>query len=719
MLRWLSFAAVAIFAFPAAAQIGAGNLAVYRVGTGSAALNGNATATFVDVFSNAGALQNSITVSSTGANHLTNSGSATSEGALARSTNGLFLNFGGYDADAGTTGIAATTAATNPRVIGQIDATGSYSRPGNLGGTAYSGSNIRSAVSNGSSYWTGGTASTAANGGIWSVPGPTQISTTVSNTRVVNIFSDQLYFSTASGATLGIWAVGTGTPTSGGQTSVNIINTGTGSSPYAFQANTTGDVVYIADDRATAAGGIQKWTNNGSGWTLAYTLGTGATNIGARGLTIDWSNPSAPIIYATTGESSANRLIKIIDTGSGSAATTLATAGANTAFRGVDQTLLPATWTASASGNFVNTNNSTTGFGNQYSNWSVGLAEGINLAFQNVNAPIIAANNNSTLTSVSSITFTGTGFGSSTTAYTLTGNALTLNGSAATGSGVTNNSSAAQTINLNLTIASPQTFNAASGNLNFGGTIDLSGANQLTVTGSGTTFISGQITGAGGGSLSKTGAGTLILSNNNTYSGGTLISGGTVLVSGTNATGTGTTVVSGSGRLQGNATLANVFLSSGGTVAPGTSPGTLNTGSATWNGGGIYEFEITNATGTAGTDWDLWNVTNNNGLTLNAASGNEFLINIPDPQTVANFDPLQSYSWQFASFVGTIQGLGFNPNAFSVSSGGPFFGNGSFTVSQSGGGLFLNFTPTPVPEPGSLVLVGAVGFFALRRRRKG
>jgi len=715
MLRRLSFAAAAIFALPVAAQIGAGNLAVYRVGTGSGALGSGATATFVDVFSNAGALQSSITIDATGANRLTNSGTATSEGFLNRSTNGLLLNFGGYDADAGTAGIAATTAATNPRVIGQIDATGTYSRPGNMGGTAYSGSNIRSAVSNGSTYWTGGTGSPASGGGVWTTTGTTQVSSTVTNVRVVNIFSDQLYFSTGAG-TRGIYAVGTGTPTGAGVTSTIVFATGTTSSPYSFQANTAGSVVYVADDNAAASGGgIQKWTWNGSTWTLAYTLATGATS-GARGLTIDWSDPSAPVLYATTTETSANRLIKITDTGAGSSFSTLATAGANTAFRGVDQTLLPATWTASASGNFVNTNTSTTGFGNQYSNWSVGLADGINLAFQRVNAATVTATNNGPLTSVSSITFTGGGFGSQNTQYTLAGNALSLTGVVAGGTGVTNNSSVTQTINLNLTIFAPQTFDAAAGNLTFGGAIDLVGANQLTVTGTGTTTITGQITGAAGGSLSKTGTGTLVLTNNNTYNNGTLVSDGTVLVSGTNATGTGTTVVSGSGRLQGNATLASVFMSSGGTVAPGTSPGTLNSGSATWNGGAIYEFEINDATGSAGVNWDLWNVTNSNGLTINAASGNEFIINIPDPQTVANFDPSQSYSWEFVTFVGTIQGLGFDPNAFQVLYGSPF--SGSFAVSQVGSGLFLNFTPTPVPEPGAYMLAAsAAGLWLLRRRR--
>jgi hypothetical protein len=49
---------------------------------------------------------------------------------------------------------------------------------------------------------------------------------------------------------------------------------------------------------------------------------------------VDWSG-SNPLIYATTAEGSANRLVKITDTGSASTATTLATASPNTIFRGV------------------------------------------------------------------------------------------------------------------------------------------------------------------------------------------------------------------------------------------------------------------------------------------------------------------------------------------------------------------------------------------------
>ena len=59
--------------------------------------------------------------------------------------------------------------------------------------------------------------------------------------------------------------------------------------------------------------------------------------VGARGIAVDFSGAS-PIVYATTGEGSlaANRLISIVDTGSGSAVTVLATSATGTILRGLE-----------------------------------------------------------------------------------------------------------------------------------------------------------------------------------------------------------------------------------------------------------------------------------------------------------------------------------------------------------------------------------------------
>ena len=88
----------------------AGNLVIYRVGEGTAVLGGNATAAFLDEYSPTGTLVQSkaLPTADNGIHQtLTNSGSATSEGQLNRSSDGKCLVFGGYDATPGTNGVLA------------------------------------------------------------------------------------------------------------------------------------------------------------------------------------------------------------------------------------------------------------------------------------------------------------------------------------------------------------------------------------------------------------------------------------------------------------------------------------------------------------------------------------------------------------------------------------------------------------------------------------
>jgi len=78
---------------------------------------------------------------------------------------------------------------------------------------------------------------------------------------------------------------------------------------------------------------VQRWDYNGSAWTMSYAF-AGITNIGARGVAVDFSG-AHPVVYATTAEASTNRLVSITDTGAASTVTTLATAGVDQVFRGV------------------------------------------------------------------------------------------------------------------------------------------------------------------------------------------------------------------------------------------------------------------------------------------------------------------------------------------------------------------------------------------------
>lgn len=313
-----------------------GNLIVFRVGDGSAALTNAATPIFLDVYTPAGALVQSIAVptSVSGLNRaVTCAGTSTSEGLMTRSVDGQYILFAGYDAAPGTAAVAATTAATVNRIVARLDYTGTINSSTALTDFASAG-NARGAFSvNGTDIWVSG-----SNSGVrYTTLGATtstQLSTTPTNIRMVNSFNGQLYITASSGTFQGISAVGTGMPTTSGQTITTLpgFPVAAGPSPYGFSIKpASADIAYVADDRAIASGGgIQKWIFNGVTWSLAYTLNTGLTT-GARNIAVDWSVAN-PVIFLTDAS---NRLLKFTDAGVGSASTLLATAGANTALRGV------------------------------------------------------------------------------------------------------------------------------------------------------------------------------------------------------------------------------------------------------------------------------------------------------------------------------------------------------------------------------------------------
>jgi hypothetical protein len=305
------------------------NLAVLRIGNGSASLTSAGTPVFVDEYTVGGALAQSIALPANGSGALVSSGSASSEGALMRSPDGSLLCFAGYNADAGTASIASTTSAAVPRAAGTLDAGGSFALAATTS-TQFSGNNIRSAATDGTNnFWAAGNTSGTYYLGNASAASPVQ--TTLANTRVLNTINDTLWFTVGSGTARGLYAF-SGLP-AGASSATQLIDTGASSSPYAFAVNAAGTLAYIADDSAVASGGgIQKWINDAGTWSLAYTLTNAGT--GSRGLAVDFSGANA-VMYSTTTESSTNRLVVITDTGSNAPATTLATAPPNTVFRGV------------------------------------------------------------------------------------------------------------------------------------------------------------------------------------------------------------------------------------------------------------------------------------------------------------------------------------------------------------------------------------------------
>lgn len=293
----LSFSLSLLTLWSYASNLTPGNLVVVRVGDGTSALSNASTAVFLDEYTPSGTLVQSIPLptSLSGSNHaLTLSGTASTEGAIALSPNGQYLSFAGYDTSVGYAGVAS--GITN-RTIARVGANGVINTStGYLAGSAYVNGNFRSAVTNdGNEFWTSGTGGNT--GGVWYIPfgsftnAATQLNTTGSSIRVVDIYNGQLYYSTNT-ATQGIYKEGSGLPTSFGQTASILPGLPTLdslSSPFAFlfldeNPSVAGvDVLYVIDDNANAPkGGIYKYSLVGGTWV---TNGNSPNANSLRGIT--------------------------------------------------------------------------------------------------------------------------------------------------------------------------------------------------------------------------------------------------------------------------------------------------------------------------------------------------------------------------------------------------------------------------------------------------
>ena len=169
--------------------------------------------------------------------------------------------------------------------------------------------------------------------------------------------------------------------------------------------------------------------------------------------------------------------------------------------------------------------------------------------------------------------------------------------------------------------------------------------------------------------------------------------------------------------------LGDLIVASGATLAPGSSPGTLSTGDQTWEGGGTLNIELDNATGVAGTNWDLLDISGL--LSITATSGDPFQIALNTllegtntPGDMSNFDASSTYIWTIVTTTGGI--TGFSQDAFSIDDSGftnslvGDFSIPAFSLLVRDNDLLLYYTP----EPGTAVLLTmGLGSLGLRRRR--
>ena len=490
-----------------------GNLVVINVDSTTSSVS-------LKEYTTSGTLSQTVSIPNTGATTaLTLSGSSTSEGALSRSENGAYLGFAGYRT--GTSGSLTARVIARVAYDGAVDATSAI--PTTEG---YSGNNIRGAVfsNNGSQYWASGNGS-GVTGGVrtntfGSTTGSVLVSSAPTNVRTVNIFNGQLFTGASSGTFQGVATVGTGLPTTTGNT-ITILPgfpTASGPSTYGFSmspgALASGSVAYVADDRTTTSGGIQKWNYDGTTWTLTYTLGTGVSNIGARGVTVDYSAYNSTtglgaVIYGTSAEALLNRIFTITDNGSSSTATTLATASSLNKFRGIQFAPVSATFPTIASTGTISPLSTTYGTASAETSFSV---SGTNMTTGILVTPPtgfeVSLTSGGTFTST--VTVGASGTISSTPVYVRLTSTATVAGSPYAGNNVLSSTGAAS---INVATASSTVSPLAITSI--GATTSnkvYDGSNTATITGATTvgTVNGDVITIAGGGTFANANIGTAI-----------------------------------------------------------------------------------------------------------------------------------------------------------------------------------------------------------------
>jgi fibronectin-binding autotransporter adhesin len=248
--------------------------------------------------------------------------------------------------------------------------------------------------------------------------------------------------------------------------------------------------------------------------------------------------------------------------------------------------------------------------------------------------------------------------------------------------------------------------------------------NTITVS-TGTTTISAELTGGSTFGMTKQGNGTLTLTAANTYTGATNVYGGTLQIASTGTIENTSDISVGGGAkflynnsaiplsqpitltsgatLGGTGTLAvATTIVSGAMLAPGASVGTLTVDnkSMTWENGGVYVWEISDATGAAGTGWDLLKLLNPDGkLDLMSLTGG-FTIDVNGltsggvPGMPANFESGKEYDWTIASADGGIDG--FEAGKFTFTETGFDFQTSAmkFEMAQVGNDLVLKLKST-------------------------
>ncbi len=252
-----------------------------------------------------------------------------------------------------------------------------------------------------------------------------------------------------------------------------------------------------------------------------------------------------------------------------------------------------------------------------------------------------------------------------------------------------------------------------------GGNVNLQ-SYKLTVGDTNDTTYAGAISGTGG-QLDKQGSGKLTLTGSNAYSGTTTVVAGVLALTGTGSISsstiidvqsgatldvsgtTGTYTIASGQTLKGKGTVqGGLILDSGATLAPGSSPGTLNTGSLTLSGTTVSSFELNPADQTIGSNInDLVVVTGD--FTLDG------LLDVT--ATSGDFSLVTSGTWRLFNYSGgTFTNSGMTLNSMPALASGKSWQLDTATAGQ------INLTV--IPEPGTAGIVATFIAAALLRKRR-
>lgn len=263
-----------------AAPLNAGNLLIYRVGDGSAALSTASTGVYLDEYTTTGTLVQSIWMGAA----FSAVGNATTEGILTLSQDRSSAIFTGYNKAPGGTSPAADTYVTTPRMIGSLNlasgAVMTYSIANDNGVTT--GNTIRSATSTDghSAFWVatssrvGYIASPAATGN-----GTTQID--ARNSRQVFLSGNRLFASNGSTSIAGkIQSYGTlptGATPATPEVSLALTDAVNGFAFFDLSDTVAGDdTVYLLNTVGTK---LLKYSYDGSVWTASGSITANAQDI--------------------------------------------------------------------------------------------------------------------------------------------------------------------------------------------------------------------------------------------------------------------------------------------------------------------------------------------------------------------------------------------------------------------------------------------------------